>query len=311
MIVRNFFIFFILFFSAVLFFLPKISSAGSLTIVPVKFELTGNPGDVISEIFRVRNNDPYTVDIFLSKEDFVPSDDTVQFVGRAEGVATSLFDWIDIQSPSIITLRSGEMRAIPIVITIPKTTPPGARYAILFAKSLPKEEGIIAASLRLGAKIELLIPGDVDRSGELGGFSISKIIKGKRIEGRFYESGPFTFSSNFRNTGSVHYSPAGTISIYNILGQKIKDVSVTTKTVLPGGYQNIETQWDAGYVFGYLKAVINIADGNGKNSTKTMGFLVIPWKHIIVITALAAILAGLIFVISKRFKITIIASSNQ
>ena len=89
------------------------SASTGLTIQPIKISETMTAGQTISGTIQLTNASDQPVDVEVNLQDFIPvgGADSIQFVGRAEGV-TSVKDWINVDSTHTFAFAVGETRAI-------------------------------------------------------------------------------------------------------------------------------------------------------------------------------------------------------
>lgn len=109
--------------SAALFFISLVSIAdASLSISPLKHELTIEADQSKSEIIKVTNNSDAPITLYTAKEDFVAGDDsgTPTFVKPQEQTSDvySLSNWISIENGNI-TLAKGETREVRFTVKVP------------------------------------------------------------------------------------------------------------------------------------------------------------------------------------------------
>lgn len=133
----------------------------SLTVIPPKFELFGNPGDTITEKIRVRNesNTPQTYTILL--EDFTTSgeDGEVMLEEGEDNISFALAKWIEPSSTDLI-LQPKEESSLNFLINIPRNAEPGGHYASILFQSGGDfaVEGGASVAQRVGSLILLRVP---------------------------------------------------------------------------------------------------------------------------------------------------------
>lgn len=125
---------------AISFFSFSVASA-SLSISPLKHELTIEAGEGKSETIKVTNNSDAPITLYTSKEDFVSGDDTgtPKFVKPQDQTSDvySLSNWIKLENNNI-TLAKGETREVRFTVNVPPKGEPGGHYgAIFFSPGAP------------------------------------------------------------------------------------------------------------------------------------------------------------------------------
>ena len=267
-----------------------------ISIGPVKIFLTIEKGETEDSSVTAINPNDFPIEVITEVEDFVPATvpGDITFIPKYEGV-TSLVDWLKIEK-AIFPLGPNERKEVPFKIEVPEDAGAGGHYAAIFFKAVPKEvEGTaLQISGRVGVLVMVAVPGEVIQTGEIAEF------KGPRIVSR----GPIEFVILFRNTGTTHYQPEGTIEITNLLGKKTS-LEVPKQVVFPQGSKNLKAVWDVKYLFGRYTAKLNLADGEGNIHTAILNFWVFPWQEVLGLFVIASILVFIGRIIRKKFKIVI------
>lgn len=265
-----------------------------ISITPAKMYLTIEKGETEDSSVTAINPNDFPIDVVTEVEDFVPTTvpGDITFIPKYEGV-TSLVDWIKIEK-AIFPLGPQERKDLPFKIEVPEDADAGGHYAAIFFKPVPKEiEGAaLQVSGRVGALVMVAVPGEVIQTGEIAEF------KGPKVVSR----GPIEFTFLFRNTGTTHYQAEGIIEITNLLGRKTS-LEVPKQVVLPQGSKNIKAVWDVKYLFGRYNAQLNLADGEGNIHTASLTFWAFPWREVLGLVVIVAILVFVGRTLKKKFKI--------
>ena len=251
-------------------------AATGLSIQPVKIDETILPGNSLRGEILLTNAGDSAVDVFTKTEDFMPSDgaDSIQFVGRAEGV-TSVRDWITIDSKESFILGLGESRKISYTITAPPNAEPGSHFGVVLFKATPKagSGGSLKVGTQVGMLVLIAIPGNHLEKGEILSFSAPL----------FQQHGPVPFAMEFKNTGTVHFEPKGTITVYNLFGTEAAKIPITGQVVLPTSVKKLSFQWHSNpFSIGRYTAVATVYDGEGTALTsKAVSFWILPMWYIL------------------------------
>jgi hypothetical protein len=256
---------------------------GDFVVGPTKIDLTVEPGQEKLIELMVTNRMGERRLFNLEIEDTKGSDNpgqTVVLLGDDRG-PYSLKDYIKIPEMSF-ELGQGERARIPVTISIPLDAQPGGLYGsvLVTTASLPKEgdetlspgakPGSVIVS-RIGALFFVTVPGDVEKDGALAGFKTTG-------DKKYFASGPIDFEILFKNNGSVHLNPFGSITIRNILGEEVGIVPAEPWFAFPASLRLRELSWDRPYLFGKYTAEAKINRGyDGLVDTNTVTFYVIPW----------------------------------
>jgi hypothetical protein len=269
-----------------------------VTIVPPSFELYGNPGDSLTERIKVRNDSDAEMRYSLLVEDFkaVGEEGGVGLIDDDQSNSTySLAKWV-FPEPKSFTLAAGQEKEISFSINIPKNAEPGGKYGSILVKI--GEEGKVqsgaSVSSRVGSLILLRVSGNVKEEASVASFKTDK---------GYYEKGPISFMLRVKNTGNNHIRPKGTIVVSNIFGQKVAQIDLNGKNVLPGAIRKMDTEWKPkGMLANRYTAtlVATYGQSSGQSLSSSVSFIVFP-KYMIVLM-LIGILA-LVGAISGRKSI--------
>lgn len=276
--------------------------AARLSISPVTFELTGNPGDVLVNKLRIFNSSNANVAINMEIEDFaVAGEEGEVIVREAENETYSLAKWISV-NPSSFTLGPNEQKFVDFIITIPLNAEPGGKYGSVLAGTRgimsPDEEMTGAAvSAKVGALVLLTVSGDVVESLGIKEFSVPS----------FSETGSIPFTIRFENKGTVHVRPRGFVTITDWRGKKAIDIEFPQHIIIPGAIRKITTEWNKKWLFGRYTATLvgNYGTGNVPLSPPVVVFWVFPWRIVL------GLFLGLLLVITyfvktrKRWKMAL------
>ena len=280
---------------------PPSGAALSMTIMPPLFQLTLAPGATWSSLIDLTNGNPYDLALTVFTENFSASDQSGAAVFAGDGQpptdcvlhelcgagvpnAHELATWITLPSPHPYAAK-GKTARIPFTINVPKDAEPGGHYAAILIGSDPGKApaGSASVSTLMSSLFFVRITGDVVESGTIRDFSAAHNFVGGQHS---------TFKVQFYNTGNVHLSPKGTITIFNMFGQERGKVAIDEKntfgTVLPGANRAFTFAWKGESNFfdiGLYSAVAELSYGNQEKKTLTAKahFLVIPVIPIIVI----------------------------
>lgn len=264
--------------------------AAGLTIIPPKFELFANPGDVVSETIKVRNDSDSPLVFGVLVEDFSSSGEEGGVVLEEGETDTtySLQDWIEPGATNI-TLQPGEEQVFPFTINIPKDAEPGGHYAsILFqlgnGETTP---GVTSVQHRLGSLVLMRVSGNVNEEASVETFAAPV----------YSRSGPITFSLRVQNNGTTHVRPTGTIIVTNLFGQKVDEIPLNSANVFPGAIRKIDTKWSPGNLLGHYTATLVASYGQQSlPMTAATSFTVASPLSLIMLVV--GSIAGLIFIIS-------------
>lgn len=290
--------------SAVLMaFLMPVFTVSALSVTPVRFELSGKPGETISDELLLFNEGDADQVFYSSFTNFEAQGETGNpaFVEPKDGLGT----WISTL-PSI-TVPANTSVSVPFSINIPNNAEPGGHFAVIFFSDAPTGAGMISVGSKLGLLILLSVEGDVKEAGGIADFK----IKDNKF---FYNSLPVTFEYRFRNDGGDRIKPVGNVRIRNTFYIPTEKVNANPVegNILPNSTRRFDVVWvesprEANYApstnvfekflddviyqwknfaFGFYFAQLSLDYGSTLSmhqGTNTKVFFVFPWQLLIVL----------------------------
>lgn len=270
------------------------AQATGISISPLTFELTVNPGDVLVNKLKVYNPTDNTVAIKMEVEDFIAYGELGEVRIESEETKTySLKRWVRTD-PETFTLGPKEQKFVDFIITVPENAEPGGHYGSVLATTA----GVIgpgitgtAVAQKVGSLVLLTLSGEVQESLRVKEFSAPK----------FSEYGPIPFIIRFENAGTVHVRPMGFVTIADWRGKKVDDIEFPQKNVIPGAVRKVEASWDKKWLVGRYTATLVGSYGteNIPLSPSVITFWVFPWKIGLGIF-LGLLLVVLFFTLTRR-----------
>lgn len=293
-----------------LILVPLAASAQSsigIAISPLVFEITGNPGETITNQIKITNNSQNTTEITMSVEDIAPSDEEGHVVVEpADTQSYSASQWIST-SPSKFTLDPGGSQWVSFSITLPSNAEPGGHYASIVAAGTVVAGGGGSGTAilpRVGALALITVPGDVTEKLTVTNFSAP----------HYSEYGPISFTVAFQNEGNIHEKPNALITVTNWLGQKIAAIPLPQNNVLPTATRKFTASLPQKWLWaGKYTATVTGSYGinNYQIAPVVITFWAFPWKFGLVILVILILL----FLARKRFvtafKILVIGDKKK
>lgn len=271
-----------------------------LTITPLKYDITANPGETVEKTITVINPNEGLLTVVAEFQDFrvieEKGENTIQWLPPDIENPYKMIDWIIINQAPIRLGAKGEA-TVPFKIRIPRNAGVGGHYAALFFKAeLESAAGGIGAVPRVGALILLNVQGDISKTGEFLDFQAPFLVN----------KGPVKFAIKFKNTGTAHYKITANIDIKNIFGQKTT-VSSQEKFVYPGTERTIEAEWNKKRPIGIFRAKATIIDGEGKKYSQKQWFIGFPLKPLLIALGAVIVLCYAYRLLKRKFKIVKVA----
>lgn len=304
-------------------------SASALTITPVRLEIKGDPGQVLSEEVTLINDRDTAQTYYVTYANFEAQGETgtPNFVDAKDDIGT----WME--SLGTVVLAPNESKIIQIKISIPKTADPGGHFGAIFWGTQPPaaEANAVSIGAKTGLLVLLTVNGNVNEQGGILEFA----TKNKQT---FYTSLPVNFYYRFQNSGDNRIKPAGDIVMKDMIGITAAKVpgNPVDGNILPKSIRKFETTWqgkdgaqevldkDKGgffdnvkrewrnFAFGHYRAELSLAYGTKNEiSTATYSLWVFPWH----LTIFVIVLAIIIFIIGRwlirRYNKWVIAQAEM
>lgn len=292
-------------------------SANALTVSPVRFEVSADPGEEIIDSIILYNDTDVTQNLYTSYANFEARGEsgTPAFLEEKTDLAT----WIKT-SPNVV-IQPGESKIVPFTIKIPSEAEPGGYFATIFFGTVPPEGS--GSQLSIGAKTGVLVllrvNGEIDENGGILEFATVN-------NQTFFTALPVSFTYRFQNSGSDRVKPDGFVNIDNIFGGEAAKLMANPVdgNVLPESVRRFEVVWNddgnsveplsekasffekvgfewKNFAFGKYTATLNLSFGatGGEMDPMSFKFWVFPW-HLIIFLIIAGIIV--FFILKTTIK---------
>lgn len=271
--------------------------AKAVSISPLVFELSANPGDALQNAIRVSNDQDYPVGVSVEIQDFSARGESgqVSLTGTNETTNFSLAQWVTA-SPADFTLDPRESKTVTFSIVVPPGAEPGGHYAsvLVSISGGDVQGGGVGVAQKLGTLLLLNVGGSIKEEMIIEEFTVPE----------YSEYGPVPLVLRLKNSGTIHLKPRGFISIRNIFGNEVEKISIPQNNVLPGSIRRIEMSWGSKYQLGRYDAVLTAVYGSTNEPITALArFWIIPWKLITVVGVGILIIILFLYSIRKRLKL--------
>src|SRR5207302_2152569 len=248
------------------------ASAGPLiSINPAHVELTATPGAHLTSAFKFWNGTSAGLLVHLQAADFTPQGEEGQIlVDGEEDSANSLKHWVTIAAPDV-NVPAGEEPTIDFSLDVPANASPGSHWGTLLTVLAPQGTGPgTAVQTRFGLLILVRVLGDVREKLTLESASAP----------RFTDAPPITLEARFRNEGTVHEAPRGTIEVRNMFGALVATGTLPVRNVLPGVVRKVDASvGGSGFWFGRYTVLLSAAYGDtGETLSARRVVWIVPWR---------------------------------
>lgn len=270
------------------------SEQTSISVSPQSLDIAINPGESVSNVFRLTNGSDNALTIQTTPRNFLPRGNEGAIELRDEETPYSLASWIGVAPDGNVEIGSGETVDFNVTISAPANAEPGGHFGSVVFQTIPSEQEGTAAlvSQEIAPVILVKIPGEVDESGSIAEFSSKKKIWTNQSE--------IEFDILFENTGNIHYRPSGQMIIRNILGREVDRVDIAGNNVIPNAERLLDATWsDVGFRLGSYSAEVTLVFGDDSQITNAKtSFYVIPYQQVIP----SALVLGFIAYVGYRYR---------
>ena len=307
-------------------FLLLPSKTFALTLTPLRFEISGDPGTVVEEKMTVINESPVAATFYSSYANFESKGDTgiPNFVQATDDLGT----WMQV--PDSIEVSAGGSVDVPIKISIPKDATPGGHFAAIFWGNQPPSTK--ASQVLVGAKTGILVLLSVNGNvSEQAGITEFNTIDGTL----FHKALPVNFYYRFQNSGGDRVKPDGNLVIKNMIGMTTTEIAgnPVDGNILPNSTRRIETYWagndgkdasvppgffDAAkyeynnFAFGYYTAHLDLTYGKQNNhSVSDLHLWIFPWELTLFVLVLLVIILIVFTFLIRHYNKWVIARAEK
>jgi len=275
------------------------AATSTITAIPPRLVLKGDPGDIIKTTLKVRNDSETSQNYTVYVDDFIVNDLLGTPVPLSENISSkwSLRKWIT--APELLPIDKNTTQNVPVTIRIPSSALPGGHYALITYMpnadikpgELKKTSSIIGQ--RVGSIIYLTVNGKIKEEANITSFTAPK----------FTEKGPVEFFGKIENSSDIHIQPKGQIIISDFLNNKVANMPVEMGNIFPENIKQFNSVWNQKWGYGRYKAELNLIYGSKDNVlAATIYFWLFPIMLVIyILVALVSVLT-VIILLSKKGK---------
>lgn len=241
-----------------------------VTVSPVFFDLSANPGSIVSERIRVRNNtgSPIPVKVEVRK---MTGDENGELTFTDDNSDNSL-SWVVIDEPEV-TLAPLEFTNIPFQINIPGDAAYGYYYGISLTQADSTTDAT-GTAISGAAAIPVLL--NVRQDGAKAEIKLNEF----EIDSFINDTLPVNFNVKLENSGNVHVRPRGNIFISGMGHDNITSIDINPggAAIIPNTIREFSSSWTDGFLVRepVMENGQPKVDSNGKPETK----LTINWNKV-------------------------------
>ncbi len=248
----------------------------TLAISPQLLDTSANPGELITNIFRLTNASETSVDIRTTPKNFTPRGEEGSVDLTEDDTSYSLAKWISVE-PETVTIDANQTYDFTVTIDVPENAEPGSHFGSVVFQTIPPEDedAVALVSQEIAPVILVKIAGDTTEAATIEEFTSDKSF--------YSREDTITFNSRIKNTGNVHFKPTATITIKNMFGTEVASFTVDEKNVLPDSVRQITSEWQPeGQLVGRYTAQLTLVTGEDNQiETAEVSFIVFPYQIIL------------------------------
>ncbi|MEK7091744.1 MAG: hypothetical protein AAB900_02025 [Patescibacteria group bacterium] len=254
------------------------STGNTFTLSPARQEVLVSAGQTKILSFKISNRSTQVQNFVLTLADLNPTEGGKGFViGQpASSSPLYIFSQLDISLPIELTVSPGEIKIIPVAITIPADWPPISVHGLVNFSL--KQIGNAGANAQIntsaGAIILLRAAGQAKEQGQLLRFNSLTPWLGR--------AETLQLQVAYQNAGNVYLNPYGVVTIKNWRGRVIGQRYLEPLFVLPQAIRNREVllappggQWWPGFYRAQLE--LNLGFNNQVVPATTYFFVNPGW----------------------------------
>ena len=215
-------------------FRPVMGAGFAAAVSPPRFELKGNPGEVLRDHVDIQNPENEPATFLLRTADWSMNEEGSATFYPPELQPGSCRPWTRIERHKILVSPRGSKR-FRFEIAIPKDAPAGeCRLALMI--EVPRDEAVVTQANSLTIPVQARVA--VVIYVEIGDAAPDLILKGVAMNN--YNGRP-TPGAILQNRGTAHARPTGFIDARDNTGERL-EFELVSMPILPGQTRKIPLQ---------------------------------------------------------------------
>jgi hypothetical protein len=273
-----------------------------LEVTPVSRHLKLDSGMSFDSEFTVVNDSNEAINFRVYAEGYTMSDDTGEPIYGQDTAYTQLARWINFDQTEYTNVAPGAQIPVRYHIEVPKDSPGGGQYAVLFAATTTDGVGSDGANVQTINRAGMLIYADLGGETRKGGEVVELNQPG------LYISGPIGSTVKVKNTGNIDFVITHDYSVKSIFGKEVYNNSSdsnASRIILPGVTRNIESKWRKTPAVGIYKVRNTIKFlGNTQYNEEKLVVVAPIWLICLFIVVIVGIIALVVYrVATKKRKV--------
>ena len=236
--------------------------AGSLSIEPIREELTLKTEQSIDNQLIVRNSTDKPISVSLEAESFSVINESYDY-GFTK--AEDLKSWVRFNETSV-QLPAKESHLFTYTVSAPQNAEPGGKYIAIFSTTNSETKNAVTSLERAGTLLYITIPGAITKIGTVVDARTPTMNFRRQINS----------IARIRNTGSAHFKSRTKIEVRNIFGGFISSRE-DEHLLLPNTVRAVEEPVLLGKFPGLYRIRTTIGLGDTPAHTKTQLVWYVPF----------------------------------
>jgi hypothetical protein len=250
--------------------LPALAGPLPVSINTTRIEIAASPGKTASSSFTFWNGTDEFLPVHLEAADIAPQDEEGHVtVGAKIPDGNSLKEWLHpaLTDLDVLPRQEYELR---FTVDVPATADPGTHYgALLVTTAAVPAGGGASMQVKIGPVILVKVYGAVTEKLSLESFSAPRLA----------ESPPIALAARFKNEGTVHEAPAGSIEVRDMFGTLVATSTLPVRNVLPGVVRKIGASVGNGLWLGRYAILLHATYGDSGQELVSQQYVwVVPWR---------------------------------
>lgn len=215
------------------------AASQAITLSPASTDITVDPGASVSKSVDIINSGSDVFNVTLSTSPYHVTGENydpafTQIPGTIDASA-----WVKLSTKSS-AVGSNKVLTVPYTVTVPKSTPAGGYYAVVFAETSTDDAktGVVSHN-RVGNILYITVNGTIKSGGKLTGDSIPFI----------HFTGDLAIGMKVSNSGGTHFVSKAKYSVTDYSGNTVYTAS-SERYVLPQTEREFTTSWSPRSLFG-------------------------------------------------------------
>jgi hypothetical protein len=235
----------------------------------MRIEFTASPGETLKGTLRFWNGTDGELPVHQEAADVSQQDEEGHAAVAEENAANSLKAWVTPMIPDLYVFPKTEI-PLDFSIAVPPNAEPGSHWGEMLVITEPSDQPNGAAmQVRIGVILLLRISGKATEKLEFESVSAP----------RFTEAPPIALEARFRNDGTVHEAPLGTIEVRNMFGGLVATGTLPVRNVLPGVVRKVEASVGDGLWLGRYTVLLSATYGDSHKELVARKIIwVVPWR---------------------------------